>query len=244
MKAMLLAAGKGSRLKPLTEKLPKVMLKVGDKPLLEHNLNLLNNFGVEEIFINLHHLPELIVDYFGSGRELGIKITYSREKEILGSAGAVKKIEGSLNNVFFVIYGDNLSNCNLEKLLAEHKRNRGIATIAVFDMTKNKNSGIGTGRVIFDKSTNVITDFLEGEEHKIKSNYVNAGIYILEPEILNYIPAGQFYDFGKELFPLLLKKGVATHVYKMPENEYLFGSDNIDCFNRTNEFYKKLTSQI
>lgn len=238
MKAFILAAGKGERLRPLTEKIPKVMLKIGNKPILEHNLNLARNAGAKEIFFNLHYLPEIVKNYFGNGKKFGVKIRYSFEKKLLGSAGAVKKMGKWLKSGdFFVIYGDNFSNCDLLKSRQAHFKNKGIATIVLFDINKNKNSGIGAGRIILDKRKKYIKEFLEGQEYQRKSNLVNAGIYILKPEILKYIPENKFYDFGRDLFPNLLKKKIKIAAYLMPKNEFLFGIDNLECYQKTKNFY-------
>lgn len=205
VKAILLAAGKSTRLRPFTNKKPKVMMEIGGKPILEYNLNVVKKAGIKNIYINLHHAPEVITNYFGNGSKFGLNIIYSKEKNILGTAGAIKKIEKEFKETFFVVNGDNFTNCNLKKLLEFHKKNKGIITIAIFDRTKNKNSGIAGGRVVYNKKTFKIKSFREGGNNKIP--FVNAGIYVLESEILKYIPKNKFYDFGKDLFPLLLKKG-------------------------------------
>ena len=113
MKAVLLAAGKGERLKPLTENLPKVMISINGKPILEYHIEMLANAGTTDVFINLHHLPEKIMEYFKDGKKWGLKIQYSYEPEILGTAGAVKKLEKELRpGPFLVIYGDNFLKIN------------------------------------------------------------------------------------------------------------------------------------
>ena len=242
MKAIILAAGKSTRLRPFTNKKPKVMMEIGGKPILEYNLNVVKKAGIKDIYINLHHAPEVITNYFGNGSKFGLNIIYSREKNILGSAGAIKKIEKKFSETFFVVYGDNFTNCNLKKLLEFHKKNKGIITIAIFDRTKNKNSGIAGGRVVYDKKTFKIKSFREGDNNKIP--FVNAGIYALEPEILKYIPKNKFYDFGKDLFPLLLRKKVDVYAYLMPKNEYLFGIDTLECYKKTKDFWAKIKNKI
>ncbi len=238
VKAIILAAGKSTRLRLFTDKKPKVMIEIGGKPVLEYNLNIVKKAGVKDIYINLHHAPENITDYFGDGSKFGLDIIYSKEKDILGSAGAVKKLEKEFKKTFFVVYGDNFTNCNLKKLLEFHKKNKGIITIAIFDRTKNKNSGIGGGRVVYDKRTLKIKSFKEGGKSKVP--FVNTGIYVLEPEIFKYIPRNKFYDFGKDLFPLLLKKKVDIYAYLMPKNEYVFGIDTFECYKKTKDFWAKM----
>jgi len=237
MKVILLAAGKSTRLKPLTNKNPKVMMKIGRKPVLEYNLDIVRKTKIKDVYINLHYAPEKITSYFGDGSKFGVNITYSKEKNILGSAGAIKRIGKEFKKTFFVIYGDNFTNCDLDKLLQAHKKNKGIVTIAIFDKTKNKNSAIGGGRVIYNKKTLKIKDFKEGG--KDKTPFINSGIYVLEPEIFRYIPKNKFYDFGKNLFPSLLKRGINIYAYLMPQNEYLFGIDTPECYKKTKDFWAK-----
>lgn len=235
---MILVAGKSTRLRSFIDNKSKVMLEIDGKPILEYNLNIVKKTGIRKIYINLYYAPESITDYFGSGTKFGVNITYSKEKNILGSAGAVKKLENEFNETFFVVYGDNFTNCNLNKLLKAHKKNKGIITMAIFNRTKNKNSGIAGGTVLYDKKTLKIKSFTEG--NSAESDFVNAGIYVLEPEILNYIPRNKFYDFGKDLFPLLIKKKIDIHAYLMPENECVFGIDTIECYKKTQNFWRKL----
>jgi len=244
VKAIILAAGKSTRLRPFTNHKPKVMLEIDGKPILEYNLNIAKKARVRDIYINLYHAAENIRDYFGSGTKFGVNINYSREKNILGSAGAVKKIAKDFprfKETFFVVYGDNFTNCNLSKLLKAHKKNKGIATIAIFDRTKNKNSGIAGGRVLYDKKTFKIKSFRETSS--AESNFVNAGIYVAEPEILKYIPKDKFYDFGKDLFPLLIKKRIDIYAYLMPKNEYVFGIDTVECYKKAQNFWAGIKKQ-
>ena len=113
---MLLAAGLGTRLRPMTETVPKCMISIAGKPLLEHNIGVLRDYGVTDLVINLHHLPQLVIDHFGDGERFGIRIKYSLEPELLGTAGGVKKVEPFFDGPFFVWYGDNLSTCRLDRL--------------------------------------------------------------------------------------------------------------------------------
>src|ERR1035437_6497839 len=142
MRAMVLAAGVGQRLRPLTHGRPKPMLPLGGKPLLEHNLRLLARYGIREIAINLHFHPEVIVDYFGDGSHLGLKITYSREPKLLGTAGAVKNMESFFSEPFLVLYGDNFTDCRLDRLIDFHQQKRGLCTIAAFHRESVAASGI------------------------------------------------------------------------------------------------------
>ena len=243
MKAVLLAGGLGERLRPLTNDKPKVMLPIGRKPVLEHNLILLKKANILDIIITLYYKRDAIIDYFKDGRGLGVNIAYAHQENLLGSAGDVKRINTDFKSSFVVIYGDNFSNCDLKSALEYHRQDKQMATIVFFDRERNPNSQIIGGCLRLEPKTNRILEFIEGED--CLTNYVNAGIYILEPEILNYIPLNTFYDFGKDLFPKLLKEGKVLSGYLMPQNEYLFGIDTVDCYEKTNRFYKdKLSEDI
>ena len=125
---MLLAAGRGTRLRPMTETVSKCMVEIAGKPVLEHNVEWLREFGVTDIVINLHYLPETVMNHFGDGSRFGVRITYSHEPELLGTAGAVKKVAAFFDAPFFVWYGDNLSTCRLDRLREFHEAKGGIAT--------------------------------------------------------------------------------------------------------------------
>jgi NDP-sugar pyrophosphorylase family protein len=220
-KAMLLAAGKGTRLQPVTQTVSKCMIKIGQKPMLEHNIEWLRQQGVTDLMINLHYLPETIKDHFGDGRRWGININYSFEPELLGSAGAVRKVSEFFNGPFFVWYGDNLSNCRLDRLWQLHLSRGGIATIALHQRDDPTQSGI----VALDEDDR-ITRFLEKPlQNEIFSHWVSAGIFVLEPQALDMIPANVASDFGRDIFPALLKDGVPLYGYRMAEDEGLWWID-------------------
>src|SRR5512146_2599604 len=142
MKAMILAAGEGTRLRPLTDKLPKPMMPLGNKPLLGYTLALLAQHNIRDVAINLHHCPETVRDYFGDGSAWNVRITYSFEPELLGTAGAVKKLEAFWNEAFLVVYGDNLTDCDLTRLVAFHRAQGGLATLALFWRDDVQHSGV------------------------------------------------------------------------------------------------------
>ncbi len=218
---MVLAAGEGLRLRPLTERLPKSMIRVGGKPVLEHTLAWLRRHGVAEVLINLYHRPEAIREHFGDGARLGMRIVYSREDRMLGTAGGVKNAAWFFRGPFLLLYGDNLSTCDFSRLLAFHRRCGGLATLALFEREDATSSGIAQlgpdGR---------ITRFLEKpSREQCFSHLVNAGIYVLEPELLNWIPAEGAPDFGRDVFPYLLAAGQPIYGYRMPEDERLWWMD-------------------
>ncbi|MFA6436781.1 MAG: NDP-sugar synthase [Candidatus Paceibacterota bacterium] len=216
MKVILLAAGKSTRLKKITENIPKPMLRVGNEIVLEHNIFWLKKYGIYDIYINLHYLPKVIKDYFGNGKKLGIKIKYSYEKEILGTAGGIKKIidrykKDNWKSDFLVVYGDSFYpiDYDLKKIIAFHKKKKGIATIGFY----HKKSEIWkSGIAVLDENKR-INNFIEKPNPKeIKSDLVNTGIYIFSSGIINYLPKS-FSDFGKDIFPTLLKKNIPIYGY-------------------------------
>lgn len=203
MKAVIMAGGKGTRLRPLTCNKPKPMVPIVNRPMMEHIIYLLKKYDFKEVWITLFYLPELIQNYFGDGSEFGMKINYSLEDSPLGTAGSVKKIIDNLNDTFLVISGDALTDINLEAAIKFHKEKKAKATIV---LTKVSNP-LDYGVVIADQN-GVVKRFLEkpgwGE---VFSDTVNTGIYVLEPEIFNLFEAGKEFDFSKDLFPMLMDKG-------------------------------------
>ncbi len=210
MKALLLAARKGTRLKPITNTIPKVMVDINGKPCLQYNLELLKKYGIKDIAINTHYLPEKIIDYFSDGKKFGVNLKYSYEKEILGTAGALNNFKNYFNDELFVIYGDTIHNTNLNEMAKFHKEKKGFATIAV----DNRNQ-IGRGAVVFDDVKRVVK-FVEKPKKEITNAKVNTGVYILPPKILEFIPEG-FSDFGYDILPKLLEKEKEIYAYDAGE---------------------------
>lgn len=240
MKAIVLAAGKGQRLGDITNDIPKPMLKVGGEVILEHNLNWLRMYGIKDVYINLHYLPDVITGYFGDGQKLQIDITYSMEEEILGTAGAVRRIAANWDESFLVIYGDNFYpfEYDLTKFVGFHNKRSGIATIGLYnDKSQIHKSGVA----ILDEN-NVICKFVEkprnsgcevsGEMQKtdlLAKGFINASIYALEPEIIRSLPEN-FCDFGKDVFPKLVsdKKEIYGYVF----GDQLIAIDTVELYNR------------
>ncbi|MFQ5343936.1 MAG: NDP-sugar synthase [Anaerolineae bacterium] len=212
---MILAAGLGTRLHPLTLTCPKVMLPIGGRPLLEHTLDLLRRHGFRDVVINLHHLPESIRNCLGDGRQLGMQITYSFEPQLLGTAGAVKKMQAHLAGPFVVIYGDVLTDLDLSAMFRTHHAKAGMATLGVYEVDDPWLRGIvdvdRDGRI-----TRLVEKPARGEAF---SHLANAGVYVLEPEALDYIPPDMSYDFARDLFPDLLTQGFRLYAY--PITSYL-----------------------
>ncbi|NLG33617.1 MAG: NDP-sugar synthase [Syntrophomonadaceae bacterium] len=203
MKAMVMAAGVGSRLMPLTVNIPKPMVPMGNRPLMENTLKVLESNGFNDIIANLHYHPRLISDYFQNGLEFGVRMNYSFENELMGTAGGVKNCEWFLNDTFAVVSGDALTDANLRLLLENHRKKGALATIALKKVDEVEQYGV----VITDESDRILKFQEKPKAEEALSNKANTGIYIFEPEIFRYIPPKQFYDFGKQVFPYLVKIG-------------------------------------
>lgn len=215
MKAYILAAGLGTRLYPLTKKITKVMLPIGDKPLLWYQIKLLSYYGFSDIMINLHKNPQQITDYFGDGKNLGIQIHYSYENKLLGTSGSIKKAKPFFDNeTFLVLYGDNLTNYNILKLFTFHKIKKGVATIGLYESNEPWTQGV----VIKNKDGMVIKFVEKPKKEEVLSNEVNSGIYFFESKIFDYIPDKEFSDFGLDVFPKLIKNG---SVFALNTSDYI-----------------------
>lgn len=218
MKAMVLAAGQGTRLSPLTDHTPKPMITLGGKPALEHAVLLLRKHHITDITINLHHLPHVITEYFGDGSRWDVRITYSFERELLGTAGAVKNLENSFEGSFLVFYGDNLTDCDLARLCEVHRIRGGAGTIAVYE----GGDVLASGLVRVDEDDR-ITEFVEKPKpEQVFDGQVNGGIYLLEPKVFRYIPAGRAYDFARQVFPRMIDAGEHLYTYRMTERLIAF----------------------
>jgi NDP-sugar pyrophosphorylase family protein len=203
MKAVLLAAGAGERLGELSKELPKPMIRMDGKPILEHNVEMCRTHGVRELFINLHHLPEAITSYFGDGARWGVSISYAYEPVLLGTAGAVKNFATHLaGEPFFVVYGDNRSRCDLSALWRSHGERAADMSIAVF-----ATESVGAGGVVEMEDDGRIRGFVEQRVRQDGGpGLVNAGIYVLESKMVDLVGAG-FSDFGHDVIPALIRNG-------------------------------------
>lgn len=210
MRAVLMAGGSGTRLRPLTCDLPKPMVPILNRPISEHIINLLKRHGVREVIATLYYLPDVMRDYFQDGRDFDIQMTYAvEEDQPLGTAGCVKNISDLLDETFIVISGDSVTDFDLQAAVRFHKEKGSKATLV---LTRVPNP-IEFGVVITDEE-NRIRRFLEKPStSEIFSDTVNTGTYILEPEVLDYLPENQESDFSKDLFPLLLEKGEPMYGY-------------------------------
>jgi NDP-sugar pyrophosphorylase family protein len=211
VKGVVLAAGEGRRLAPLDLGVPKPMAPLGGRPLLDYTLALLRHYGICDVAINLHHLPEAIPAYFGDGSSMGMRLHYLRETWLSGSAGAVRRFLPFLGQEpFLVLYGDVLTDMNLSDFIAVHRRRQPIATIAVARLDDPSNRGIV--QITQDGS---VCGFMEKPGYAA-SAWANGGVYVLDPLVLDYVPPGRAYDFGHDLFPRLLKEGLPVVAYHVP----------------------------
>ena len=209
MKAVIMAGGKGTRLRPLTSNQPKPMISIVNKPCMEHILELLRRHGFERVIVTLEYMPEVIQGYFGDGSEWGMNIEYSVEEEPLGTAGSVKYVEDRLGERFVIVSGDALTNVDLTEALSFHEERGAEATLVL----KKVDDPSGFGIVTVEENGRV-TDFMEKpDEEEVFSYTANTGIYILEPSVLEDIPEGQEYDWSKEQFPKMLEEGRPLYGY-------------------------------
>lgn len=235
MKAMILAAGKGTRVRPLTYDLPKPMIPILGKPVMAYLIEHLHKYGVTEIMVNVSYLHEKIEEYFGEGHQFDVQIGYSFEgyttdsgevvPQPLGSAGGMKKIQefgGFFDDTTIVLCGDALIDLDIKSALFEHRRKGALASVITKEVPWDKVSSYG---VVVTDVDGRITEFQEKpSQQDAKSNFVSTGIYIFEPEVIDLIPSGQVFDIGSELFPLLAEKGLPFYAQTRNYNWIDIGS--------------------
>ncbi|HKW44999.1 MAG TPA: NDP-sugar synthase [Candidatus Eremiobacteraceae bacterium] len=197
---MILAGGLSTRLQPLTNDLPKPLVPVLDRPVVGHVIDYLHGFGVDDLVVNVHYHADAVERFIGDGSDFGVRMTYLREETLLGSAGAVKQVEERFQSTFVVIGCDDVTDVDLTATLGFHRARRAEATIVLHEAEDVTQYG-----VVITDSEGRILDFQEkparGTE---RGKLANTGIYIFEPSVLSRIPAGTFYDFGKQVFPGML----------------------------------------
>ena len=225
MKAMILAAGKGTRVRPITHTIPKPLIPILQKPVMEFLLELLRQHGFDEIMVNVSHLAEEIESYFRDGQRFGVQIGYSCEGKIvdgnlvgeaLGSAGGLKRIQDFnpfFDDTFIVLCGDALIDLDLTAAVKYHREKGAIATIVTKSVPKEVVSSYGV--VVTDDEGRIQTFQEKPSVEEAVSTNINTGIYIFEPEIINYIPPHQKFDIGGELFPMLVEKGAPFYAVSM-----------------------------
>lgn len=202
---MIMAAGAGTRLNPLTAKIPKPMVPVANTPILEMILRHLQKYGINDVIANTHYCAEAIHEAFGGKNHLGINFKYVHEKALSGTAGGMKVTESFFEKgeTFIVVSGDALTNVDIEYLYKKHKESCALASMALREVPWEEVEHFGV--VITDENSNIV-DFQEKpKQSEAKSNLVNTGIYVFETKIFDYIPENTFYDFAKNVFPAIMK---------------------------------------
>jgi len=207
--AVIMAGGEGSRLRPLTSNLPKPMLPVANRPLMEHIIELLKKHRITDVVVTVQFLSSVIRNYFRDGSDLGVSLSYATEEVPLGTAGSVLAAQDLLSGTFLVISGDALTDIDVNEALEFHRKRDAVATIVL----KRMQDPLEFGIVMTDEDGR-IQRFLEKPTWgQVFSDTINTGIYVLEPEIFDLIPADQPFDFSSELFPMMLDKGLPIYGY-------------------------------
>jgi mannose-1-phosphate guanylyltransferase/phosphomannomutase len=228
MKAVVMAGGEGTRLRPLTSNQPKPMVPIVGKPCMEHIIELLKEHGFEDIVVTVAFMPQAIRGHFADGEGQGVSIRYSVEDAPAGTAGSVKLAEEALSETFLVISGDALCDIDLGALVRFHKEKEALVTIGL----KSVDNPLEFGIVVTDEDGR-IERFLEKPSWgQVFTDTINTGIYVLEPEVLKHVPTDRPYDFSKELFPLLLEMG--RPLYGYVAEGYWQDIGNLDQFRQAN----------
>jgi mannose-1-phosphate guanylyltransferase / phosphomannomutase len=228
VKAVVMAGGEGTRLRPLTSNQPKPMVPIVGKPCMEHILELLREHGFEDVIVTVAFLPQAIRTYFGDGTSLGLNIQYSVEESPLGTAGSVRLASDALDETFLVISGDALCDIDLRRIVEFHKEQGAAVTIGL----KSVENPLEFGIVVTDEDGKVERFLEKPSWGQVFSDTINTGIYVLEPEVLKHVPTDRPYDFSKELFPLLLEMGRPIYGYVC--EGYWQDIGNLDQYRQAN----------
>lgn len=208
MQSVILAGGMGTRLRPVVDNKPKPMAEVAGKPFLEHQIGLLKHYGLTDLILCIGYLSEQIVNYFADGAQWGVSIQYALEKQaLLGTAGAIKNAERLIKGTFLVMNGDTYFDIDLQKLIQFHKtrRHQDANILGTLAVARVDNSA-AYGSVWMDNESRIV-GFAEKVTRCSSVHTVSAGVYVLEPEVLEFIPGGQKVSIERETFPLVLSKG-------------------------------------
>ncbi len=209
MKAVIMAGGFGTRLRPLTNSLPKPMVPIANRPIMEYIIDLLSKEGIKDMVSLLYFYPEIIEEYFGDGSSMGVKMQYVGASEDFGTAGSVRNAKSYIDGPFIVMSGDVMIGFDLSLALKFHRKKKALATIV---LTRVDNP-LPFGIVITDEKGRIVRFLEKPSWGEVFSDTINTGIYILEPRVFDYIPEESEFDFSKDLFPLLLKRGEPLYGY-------------------------------
>ena len=228
MKAVILAGGLGTRLRPYTKSLPKPMLPLGGKPILEYEIEWVKKNGIKEIVLCVSYLRNKIEDYFGDGKKFGVKIEYAISKKPLATAGQLKTAEKFIDDTFVCLYGDSIYNFSLRNMIKHHKKSKANVTMSLFDYRFNLKYG-----VIDTKKSGQVTAWNEKPEFSAK---INIGCYVMEPEVLKLIPKNKEYGMDDVIRKVLSRKKKVSSVTS--KNGFIDIGDK-DTYEKTNEEYSK-----
>lgn len=209
MKAVVMAGGFGTRIQPLTSSMPKPMIPVMNKPMMEYIIDSLKDAGITEIVVLLYFKPEVIKSYFGDGKEKGITIHYVLPDDDYGTAGAVKKAQKYLDDRFIIVSGDLITDFNIQEIIGFHEVKNSKATITLTSVPDPLQFGV----VITDKESKIVRFLEKPGWGEVFSDTINTGIYVFEPEVLDFIPEDSNFDFSKDLFPKLMASGTDLYGY-------------------------------
>ncbi len=209
MKAVVMAGGEGSRLRPLTIGRPKPLVPIGNRSVMGHILMLLRSHGITDVVVTLQYMPTVIQDYFGAGQSLGMNLTYVVEETPLGTAGSVKNAAQYLDETFLVISGDAMTDFDLMAIVQSHRERQAMASLTLYPVANPREYGV----IVTDEEGRIVQFLEKPDWGDVISDTVNTGIYVLEPEVLDLIPEGQPYDFASQLFPQMLAQGLSLYGY-------------------------------
>lgn len=207
MKAILMAGGFGTRFQPLTYAVPKPMVPLLNRPMMEHILNNLKDAGITEVVVLLYHMPDVIRNYFGDGSDFGVKLHYVLPDDDYGTAGAVKKAEAHIDGTFMIMSGDLVCDFDLSKIISFHHEKKTPVTITLTSVPNPLEFGV----VITDNESRILRFLEKPGWGEVFSDTINTGIYVLEPEVFNLIPAGRNFDFSKDLFPIYMRERIPIY---------------------------------
>jgi mannose-1-phosphate guanylyltransferase / phosphomannomutase len=211
MKAIILSAGKGTRIMKLNSSIPKPLIEVAGKPMIIWNIELLKRYGVKDIAINTHHMADKIKEYLGGGEKFGVNLRYSYEPELLGTSGALNNFKNFLYEKFFVLYSDIISNMNLESLINFHEGKKSLATLVIHETDHPEDSDI----VKIDEDWKIKDVFYKPGSSKY-GNFASSALYVFEPEIFDFIHKGKSY-FIRDVLPEAIKQGKPIYGYPTKE---------------------------
>jgi len=231
--AVISAGGLGTRLRPITSTMPKPMIPILGKPMLEWHVEQFKKHGVKEFFFTLHYLPEVVMDYFGDGSRFGIKINYFVEKEPLGSIGAIKKFEGQLDKIFYYIYGDTFSLLDYSKMFEEYTQKKNPIGMQLMKRTDDYDADVAE----LDRDGRFVEIHSKPRTKKYPNAYRMRGVFIFDKEVLSYAPEDTVFDLGRELLPKLISAGENFYSYEC--DDYSKGIDTVEKLKEVITFLNK-----